>query len=383
MTIRTIRLIALALLVSVFAPISLSQANSPAQGTDSAADLLQLLRSIGKFPPDPCGPPYGVDENSSDLEAQILRQVADDVARALNGSLPAPKSPLDRAKAALATLGAMSAEINFSWPEQYRLRFEMLDLPPALVLKASIRTHDRYFVFGVPEEDDSSKPNQAWRMVGSDDESGDNPFTGISLSLYPLHRGRSGNPRFLAASILSGCAGSLGVSYDAREWAPQGYGSFEQIIKQTGSFGLDDKVPGFAEIGELTTKGPLIALPYCWFSAIDTWDNPSMCAVDTYDVSDDDVRFRSRSYNRRDLLPIAKALEYAEKRDYPAVRAYCATAQVARALVREIPPFFSAEQLQVTRIGSDRERVSFGSGSSQFEVARREGRWVVTRFFAD
>jgi hypothetical protein len=275
----------------------------------------------------------------------------------------------------------MSAEINASWPEENRFQFEILDLSPALVLKVTIRTHGRYFVFGIPEDDDSGKPNRAWRMVGSDDESDDNKFTELFLELYPLHRGHSGNPRFLAKFIRSGCAGSIGVSYDAREWVPKGTGSFEQVIKQMGAFGLDDKVPGFAQIGELHTKGPLITLPYCWFSAIDTWDNPSMCAVDTYDVSGDSVMFRARTYNRPDLLPISKALEYAEQRDYPAVLAYCTTAPVARSLVREVPPFIVAEDLRVIRIGSDRERVEFGDDPAyRFEVAKREGQWLVTRF---
>ena len=86
-----------------------------------------------------------------------------------------------------------------------------------------------------------------------------------------------------------------------------------------GSFGLDDKVPGFPQIGKLQTDGPLIIPPYCWFSSIDTWDNPSLCAVDTYDLSRDSVRFRSRTYNRPDLVPIAKAIEYAQQRGYRAV----------------------------------------------------------------
>jgi hypothetical protein len=71
-----------------------------------------------------------------------------------------------------------------------------------------------------------------------------------------------------------------------------------------------------------------ITIPYCWFSAIDTWDNPSMCAADIYDLSHDDVRFVSRAVNRPDLLPIAKALEYVSKHDYPAVLAYCASPEM-------------------------------------------------------
>jgi len=91
-------------------------------------------------------------------------------------------------------------------------------------------------------------------------------------------------------------------------------GTLREIIEQDGAFGLDDEVPGFAQIGELQTQGALMTLPYCWFSALDTWDNPSLCAVDTYDVARDKVRFETRRYNRPDLVPIAKAIEHARRR---------------------------------------------------------------------
>jgi len=122
-------------------------------------------------------------------------------------------------------------------------------------------------------------------------------------------------------------------------------------------------------------------LPYCWFSAIDTWDNPSLCAVDTYDVEGDEVRFRSRAYNRPDLVPVAKALEYAGKRDYPAVLGYCSSEDVARGLVREIPPEVFADDLRVTRISHTRERVEIGDPPAyEFEVEKRPDRWVVVKF---
>lgn len=374
--------VALTAFVVCCARFSLGQRNTTVQQVDSAADLRGNLQALVTFSPDPCDSPFGIDQDFSDVESAIFRAMTDEVTRALNANLTASKSAKDRAIESLEALRKMSAEVNASWPEENRFQFELLDLSPALVLKVTIRTRGRYFVFAVPAEDDSGKPNRAWRIVGSDDEdeSGNNRF-GRLLDVYPLHRGASGNPRFLAKFINGGCAGSIGVSYDAREWVPQGLGSFDQIIKQTGAFGLDDKVPGFPQIGQLQTKGPTITLPYCWFSAIDTWDNPSMCAVDTYDLSGDTVRFRIRTYNRPDLLPIAKALEYAEQRDYPAVLAYCATAQVARSLVREVPPFIVAEDLKVTRIGTDAESVEFGSAPAyRFQVAKRGGRWVVTTF---
>jgi hypothetical protein len=132
-------------------------------------------------------------------------------------------------------------------------------------------------------------------------------------------------------------------------------------------------------IGLFRTEGSLVTLPYCWYSAIDTWDNPSLCAVDTYDISGDAVRFRSRTYNRPDLLPIAKAIEYARERDYPAVLAYCTSGDVARRLVRDIPPRFFAGVLQVTRTANGKEHIEMES--YRFDVEKRADRWLVGRRF--
>jgi hypothetical protein len=377
---RTGLLLVSAILFFASADFSLGQQNATVQKSNSVDDVRILLQKISGFSPDPCGPPYGVFQNSSDIESLIFRKATDSVTEALNATLADPKSPPERAEKSLMALRKLSAEINASWPEENRFQFKILDIAPALVVKLSIRTREGFFVFGVPAED-SGKPNCNWRIVGSDDESDGDPIPSTSLELYPLRRGASGNARFLAKFIPSGCAGSVGVYYDAREWAPGGLGSFDQIIKLKGAFGLDDKVPGFPEIGELHTQGALITLPYCWFSAIDTWDNPSLCAVDTYDVSGDSVKFQKRTYNRPDLLPIAKALEYAAQRDFPAVLAYCATAQVARSLVREIPPSVLADELHVTRTGNGRERVEFGSESEyRFDVAKSNGRWLIVGF---
>ena len=151
----------------------------------------------------------------------------------------------------------------------------------------------------------------------------------------------------------------------------------KEIVKQAGALGLEDP-PGFSQVDKFRTEGSRITLPYCWFSQIDTWDNPSLCAVDTYDISGDDVTFRSRTYNRPDLLPIAKVIEYAQQRDYPAVLGYCASSQVARRLVRYFPPYVFADELRVTHTGRGKERVELGSPILyRFDVEKRAGRWRV------
>jgi hypothetical protein len=358
---------------------------APVQQSDSLQDFRQILQKLADFSPDPCGPPYGEEKNwhSADVEYPLFRKAEDIVTQELNASPAGPGSPRQRAKEVLNRLERMSVDINASWPKENRFHFQLLDLSPALVIKVTARTHARFFVFGIPDEN-SGKPNRLWQSVGEDEESIESNGPQSYLDLYPLHRGPSGNARFLASFVLSGCFGSFGVAYDAREWDPKGYGHLSQIIKQAGAFGLDDKVPGFAQIGKLQTEGPAITLPYCWFSPIDTWDNPSLCAVDTYDTSGDQVKFRSRAYNRPDLLPIAKAIEYAEQRDYPAVLAYCASGDVALKLVRNIDPHFFAGDLKVTRIGDGKERVEMElESTTRFEVEKRDGRWLVVSFDAE
>lgn len=352
---------------------------------DSHADFLQQLQTLARLTADPCDPPLDPEPPESwrswEIEGRLFADAENIVADRLDATAADPGDPRDRVTALLQELQDESARTNAKWPEDSRFQFQVLDLTSALVVKVGIRAHQTFWVFGAVD-DDSHSNNRHWHGAGGD--FGNHEYGGHLVSLYPLARAPSGNARFLAKLIHSGCAGSIGVSYDAREWDPRNGGSLEQIIEQEGAFGLDDRVPGFEQIGKLQTDGPLITLPYCWFSAIDTWDNPSLCAVDTYDLSRNDVRFRSRVVNRPDLLPIAKAIEYARRREYGPVLSYCASAEIARKLVHELPPWIFAGDLQVTHIGRAKERVLVGDPPAyRFEVAERSGRWVVVAFSSD
>jgi hypothetical protein len=349
---------------------------------DLQQDFRQRLQKLAVLSPDPCGPPSPQEKDwtRADSEFRLFSRAADIVTEALNAASGNAKSPKERATAALGKLEEASSEINADWPEDSRFHFQTLDIPPLLVVKMEFRTGARYFAFGIPHEEVSEKAQPIWHEVGSDDVLEQEPARSL-IELFELRRGPSGKARFLAKIEPFGCAGSIGVVYEAREWNPEGIGSFKQIIHQGGSFGLDDKVEGFPQIGELRTEGSLIALPYCWFSAIDTWDNPSLCAVDIYDVSGDVVKFQSRAYNRPDLVPVAKAIGYAQERDSTAARGYCASSEIADRLVRELPPHFYAEEIQANSIGTGRERVELGDGPAYwFEVEERQGNWVVVDF---
>lgn len=385
MTFRSISIVSIASLLLVV-PWE-NQGSCPPALADPVQIFRQLLQKIATSAPDPCSPPSGADDEAEAIESSIFEQAATVVTQELNATPNGPKSPQDQVTEALRRLDRVSAEINVGWPDENRFHFQIFDVPPALVLKMTIRTHARFFVFGFPTSV-SEKPNRLWQQVGADEETFEHESPRSWLDIYPLHRGPSGNARFLAMFGYTGCAGSSGLVYDGEEWDRRGTGGIEQILKQEGAFGMDEVADGhtpttknpFIPIGKPHTQGPLITLPYCWFSAIDTWDNPSMCAVDRYDLSSDDIEFRSRSYNRPDLLPIAKAIEYAEKRDYPAVLGYCDSGELARNMVRELPPSFFAGDLQVTRKGDVKEHVEMDG--YRFDVRKRSGRWLVVDFGA-
>jgi hypothetical protein len=351
-------------------------------------EFQQLLQKLAPGPAEPCGSSIDPKLDTKVIESSLFERATNITILELNAAANAKLQPPERATAALKNLEHLSADINATWPDGNRFHFQVLDLKPALVIKLMIRAHQAFVVFGLVGNGPSS-PKEMWREVGSDDETGEHDWPPSSIDLYPLKRGPSGNARFLARIFYSGCAGSYGVAYDAREWDPGQFGGLYQVIKQEGSFGLEDAPEGskpsskhpFAPIGVFRSEDALITLPFCWFSPIDTWDNPSLCAVDTYDVSGDQVRFISRAVNRPDLLPIAAAIEHAEHRDYTAARGYCASAEVARKLIRDLPPDLFADDLHVTRISAARERVQLGFPNSyRFEVEKRNGRWLIVSF---
>lgn len=370
------------LIVTLILMLGEAQAGAPSGGEgllQRQAELRASLRQLAAYSPDPCGPPYGGPwRGASDIELRLFDQAQDIVTLGLNSGFTT--DAVHQTRQILDQLEKMSAKINAAWPQPSRLHFQVLDLPPAVVVQMSVRERGSFFVFGAPEVADG-QPGRTFSAVGSDDVNDDAPQR--PLALFPLHRGPSGHPRFLAEFEPMGCAGSFGIAYYAYEWDPrQPY--VDLIIEQAGSLGLDDKVPGFPHIGTLRTEGEQVTLPYCWFSSIDTWDNPSLCAVDTYDLSGDLVRFRSRVYNRPDLVPVARAVKYAQQRDLQALLGYCASAGLAQSMIRDMPPDIFAEELRVTPTGAGKERVEMGDGPAyQFDVEKRDRGWQVVGFTSE
>jgi hypothetical protein len=359
------------------------------QTMPSAADRFEAgLRVLAAQPADPCSaePVQGAKLGVRDVD--LLEIAADLLTDGLN-QLGTHGDGASQATAVLERMQRGSNKLLAQWPANNRFGFQVLDLEPILLIQLSLQSHARYFVYAKPATWDG-KRNVSWHQAGADDVTFEHDVPRTWLTIYPLSRGPSGNPRFLASFGVSGCAGSYGTVYDVREWRPgtSDYG-LEQVIKQEGAVGLDDRREGervsakqpFPLAGKLETGGPRLSLPYCWFSALDTWDDPSLCAADTYDLSRDEVRFDSRIYNRPDLAPIAKAIEYAGKRDLRAVRGYCTSDAVARSLVGYGPLPVTAEDLSVRKIGQDRERVRLDEEANiSFEVVKRGTEWRVSSF---
>lgn len=358
---------------------SFCQAPDPAPNPVPKIDEIRhLLEQLAPQSADPCGPPYDIDSDRNDSESKLFSAVTDSIVSALNAPAPASASPQQRVAALSDSLQQLSAKINAAWPDENRLHLHLYGISRVLTVKMTIRTQDAFAAFAPTQPSGSVAP--FWANIGSD-ELGTDRALGTRIDLHPLQSGPSGNPRFLARILLSGCAGSLGIKYQAWEWDRRNSDYLNNVLDITGSLGLDDRVPGFPQIGEFKTAGTRISLPWCWFSPIDTWDNPSLCAEDTWDVSGDRITFVARRWNRPDLLPIAKALDYAAHQDYPAVRSYCANAAVAQRLVRDAPDHFDGTEVKVVPAGPEEERVSTDNDSnSAYEVVKHGGRWLVAAF---
>ncbi|MGA9671309.1 MAG: hypothetical protein WBQ94_19010 [Terracidiphilus sp.] len=357
---------------------------------DPVQHFRQTLQMIASDPPDTCSA-YYTEGPKARVESTLFSLANDIVTAELNATPAGSKPPVERATVALKNLERMSAKINAAWPDEGRFHFQVLDISPVIAVGVSFRARARFFVLGI-HDDPKWNPKRLWVNVGNDEESLDPTRIGsrFKIDLFPLHRGPSSNARFLSKFIYDPCAGLIqSVSYDAYEWDPKNSGNLEQIVKQQGDFGQEESAgyppspdDPFASIAQIRTEGPLISLRYCWRSPIDQGDNPDMCAVDTYDLSGDQIRFQSRAYNRPDLLPIAKAIEYAKNRDYQAILGYCSSEEIARRMVRDIPYFvFFGGELQVTPKGEGKEHVEIGFPHFyRFDIENRDGRWLITAF---
>ena len=333
--------------------------------------LGDALRKLAMLAPDPCEL-NGVEDLDKHPEMAVFGAATKLVEDRLNAGAGTPEQ---RAREAMAEVALESVEAQPGWPEESRFRGEVVKAGPALVVTMVVRTRARWFAFG--------QVDGRWKQVGNDDGALDDAPRRL-MQVYGLPGGGPGMARFLAARVFFGCAGSSGITYTVEEWDSKQQGGYVvEVLKQDGAFGMDEAADGrgpsakepFWPVGRLVTAGPVLQLPYCLFTGIDTWDNPSLCALDRYDLRGGVIRFLSRRYNRPELVPVAKAMEYSRQHDLPATRAYCASDALARRLVVEGTPGPDMN-LEVVRRGRGK-RVWFGDRESWFDVEVRGGRWVI------
>lgn len=364
------------------------RAQQPTEVGDSKASFETLLERFSSAPPDWCQGPLADDGSS---EAAVFRAGAQELVDRMNDGAPAADAhsedrALVEAREALDTLKQASARINANWPEESRFRGEVVPVSPLLLVKATFRNRWALYVLGVSEMDDTGNRGGRWRIIETPDQKAVPRFV-LSLDLSPVFRGPSRRARFLTHVLAGGCAGSTGKQYRLFEWDPRGFGNLNSLLTIDGVATQEepskvvDLSRSFPPAGTLQVDGKEITLPYCWWSAIDTWDNPSLCAADSFDVSGDLVRFRRRVTNRPDLVPVAEAIKHAQAHEYRAVLAYCRSAAVALRIVRETPAFIFADTLKVIRLSDGNERVEFGLDDVyRFEVERGNSGWTITQF---
>ena len=357
-----------------------------AQTKQTDQELHQLFARMATTTADNCDLPAAdepADENK--IENTILQTAEDRALEYLNASAAKPEQAKAIITQRLELFQKMGEETEATWPKENRWHFEVVEMLPAIVIKFAYRTEGHFRAFGIVQSAEKDKPPQ-WQHLGEDHWDDYQSFSWQKLNVFTLHRGPSESVRFLVSMQGGGCAGSYGLRYAIEEWNPKRDSYLSETISQSGAEGLDaepeqsptKKFP-FPTVGVLKTEGTRITLPYCQFTQLDTWDNPSLCMVDTYDVSGDVATFVGRRYNRPDLVPVAKVLKYANERDLPAVRAYCVSDAVARKIMHEGYGF--EDELEVLRLGPNRERVrSAYSDQPGFIVERRDERWLIASF---
>jgi hypothetical protein len=135
-------------------------------------------------------------------------------------------------------------------------------------------------------------------------------------------------------------------------------------------------------VGALRTDGVMISLPYCRYSAVDIYADVTLCNLDLYDVSGDNVRFIETRAENPDLDAVARLVEYARTRDLPAVRAYTTDDKTAALVLQRMPSsYHSFMDRKVTPAGPDKETVLLRNGARwRFELVKTKGRWLISDF---
>ena len=181
----------------------------------------QALEKISSYAADPCSPPDVANQDLAWDEYTVFNWAAAFVTQELNAPSAEPVSPKERATKALDKLERISTEINKAWPDENRFHSQVLDIPPALVVKMTIRMQATFSVLGIPDES-SRKPNREWHEVGRGSCSTTNRpgYSSISIhctevlqgSAIPRHIRRSDAQVTASALCMTAASGTSRIS---------------------------------------------------------------------------------------------------------------------------------------------------------------------------
>jgi hypothetical protein len=355
-----------------------------ARTQETSEPIQQFQATIVKLasaPADDCGWESGSSPSFSGdtvkLENTLFHDADASIVKSLNASVGEPKEAVSRV---LESMSNMSGDVNKAWPADRIFHYELLEIDPAFVVNYHFRSRSTWSVFAVPALtiDREKGKNTKWVRVESDENRWAEHNSNENMEVYPLERGPSKLARFLAKSSHVSCGdGQTGVEYVGYEWNPAWTGTIAKVLRRKGA--VSGEI--FPAIGKLQTTGSRITLPYCWWSAVDSSVWATLCSVDTYDVSGDQVRFMGTETNRPDLETVAKVIEYSQNRDFQAVLAYSASESVAKTLVALMPPsVYNAGGNLEPPVGNLQTVDLENSDHLRFVLEKRGGRWVVVRF---
>ena len=361
-TLRTIIVVFLMLICP-----SRGDAQSPPK--DPIAEFKKFATLLASQPPFDCNADRLASPSVHSTEDLLFGSAAEAILQGLNRD---GGNAAVTAENVLKNLVNVSDVANAGWPKDNRFKYRLLDLKPMVLVQFSIRSSDSFAAFGVPESIGRTK-NTNWMRLSFDDlRSSPRPSASDKLQVYALHRGPSGRPRFLAKFDRVDCGSGWRIEYAAYEWNPSDAFTGSRLRSIIQRHGVE---PG----GEVTANQTL-TMSYCWHSVVDTSARASLCSVDVYDVSGDEVRFVETRTNRPDLEAVARIIEHAQARDLRAVEAYSANRRIASAIVQQIPSshlYFAG--VSVKPIAPDREFVELEDGIRlRFELSRVDGLWKVT-----
>jgi hypothetical protein len=322
-----------------------------------------------------------------ELESKLFDEARKFITDSLNNG---SSQPMTAVKEALKTLSLASDNIHKHWPEDHRFRYEIFDVSPIILAKTTLRSSAAAIAFYMID----SKRKTTWSSedVTQNDLKRNTMIQNVQV--YPLSRGPSNQARFLIFSSITACGHGTEEEFTGYQMNPDTTYP-EQILHRKGSEEAFDgdieerespqskfnKKPLRKFNNSFNASGKKITLPYCWFSVVDTWANPTLCMADTYDLSMDEVRFVGRKINRPDIYAVAKAIEHAQNGELESIRGYTVTSQVAKKILNSMPSHIFNEKTTVTHKGSNRELIRLqGYEIREFEMQRINGTWLISNY---